>query len=580
MKKKDDKNKQRRVVKITTAIVAIILTCAVCFTGLVFLSNVMFDIDLEDTWMGPVFDRISVSTIIEEIQEKEENWDYEFEYAPHIMNIAFYGDSISTFSGYVPTGYSTAYPNGDVQSVEQTWWYLTAQKCNMPIEPDGLSVSVSGSAVQSGKGIAPDGNDDSRISLLPMDAGHVVVFLGTNDIIDFWDQQNFHDQYVSMISKLQARCPDAHIYCCTLYQMDESIISENNKDIINGVIKDVAASQSCKLIDFDKSAGMIWSEDTIDGVHPNAKGMEKLAGLAAAVINNDVVVETTPPQPNMPGMPNQPPSTGGIGPIDTSGWYSDITSTAPQGSVVAQYDGVSVFNGLPWPNDGTVYLYNQWVAEKDIYDLYDSFNVTHTKVSGTNAVIDSAVSGSQPAYNVDGLLAISINESPAMMDRSYYPAKAILSNDADSGGVGTYKFAVVVVPKGASLTDSSKYLYIPATKPDRGGKGHVFYGGVVQTNVQLSSGGTDQVTLKCALNWSGSQTASTTISVNNGVPDLKALDNFLASVNGFGLKDWKGNHLETYNLDGNMDNMLGALRNNYDIVGFLVWGSSTEGHIK
>jgi hypothetical protein len=60
--------------------------------------------------------------------------------------ISILGDSISTYSGHIPSGYATYYPKGDVNSVDKTWWQLLINNNNMII---GQNVSYSGSTVQS-----------------------------------------------------------------------------------------------------------------------------------------------------------------------------------------------------------------------------------------------------------------------------------------------------------------------------------------------------------------------------------------------------------------------------------------------
>ena len=45
-------------------------------------------------------------------------------------NILIFGDSYSTFEGYIPNGYKTYYPHLDVQRVEQTWWSKYIQTIN------------------------------------------------------------------------------------------------------------------------------------------------------------------------------------------------------------------------------------------------------------------------------------------------------------------------------------------------------------------------------------------------------------------------------------------------------------------
>ena len=47
-----------------------------------------------------------------------------------MKNILIFGDSYSTFEGYIPEGYDTFYPCLDVQEVEQTWWSKYIAKMN------------------------------------------------------------------------------------------------------------------------------------------------------------------------------------------------------------------------------------------------------------------------------------------------------------------------------------------------------------------------------------------------------------------------------------------------------------------
>ena len=45
-----------------------------------------------------------------------------------LNNVLIFGDSYSTFDGYIPKGYATYYSSifreeTDVRAVEDTWWY-------------------------------------------------------------------------------------------------------------------------------------------------------------------------------------------------------------------------------------------------------------------------------------------------------------------------------------------------------------------------------------------------------------------------------------------------------------------------
>ena len=50
-------------------------------------------------------------------------------YPPFLgKKISILGDSISTFSGYIPSGNATWYPRGEVTAVTDTWWYQLIQQ--------------------------------------------------------------------------------------------------------------------------------------------------------------------------------------------------------------------------------------------------------------------------------------------------------------------------------------------------------------------------------------------------------------------------------------------------------------------
>ena len=61
-------------------------------------------------------------------------------------SVAFLGDSLSTFQGYIPKGYPSYYPKDymDVVSVEQTWWMKLIKESNAKLE---INNSYSGSRV-------------------------------------------------------------------------------------------------------------------------------------------------------------------------------------------------------------------------------------------------------------------------------------------------------------------------------------------------------------------------------------------------------------------------------------------------
>ena len=42
--------------------------------------------------------------------------------------LSILGDSISTYNGYIPSGYDNFYPSGDVDNVNKTWWMSLINK--------------------------------------------------------------------------------------------------------------------------------------------------------------------------------------------------------------------------------------------------------------------------------------------------------------------------------------------------------------------------------------------------------------------------------------------------------------------
>jgi lysophospholipase L1-like esterase len=151
--------------------------------------------------------------------------------------VSIIGDSISTYSGFIPNGYSAAYPGGDVTSVYQTWWKQLIDNNDMIL---GTNASYSGSTVQSdGPGI-PACSDD-RIAAVGSNGTPdlIIIYIGVNDskiedlatigeinpLIDMpftsetpakYDTTTFIGAYQAMLTKLMLAYPEARIACCGL----------------------------------------------------------------------------------------------------------------------------------------------------------------------------------------------------------------------------------------------------------------------------------------------------------------------------------------------------------------------------
>lgn len=108
-------------------------------------------------------------------------------YQPNTFSVI--GDSYSTYGGYTNTGfrsgYDTYYPtNGDLTSVDQTWWRLLEQQTNLTLLTND---SYSGSCIcYDGYGSGTSDQGDSGISFINRRSRigypeYLLIFGGTND---------------------------------------------------------------------------------------------------------------------------------------------------------------------------------------------------------------------------------------------------------------------------------------------------------------------------------------------------------------------------------------------------------------
>lgn len=227
---------------------------------------------------------------------------------PERVTFSILGDSISTFRGYNPEGYSVFFPEfGDVAAVEETWWYQAA---------DDLDMELCVNASSSGATVAGDstGTDDPQCGCNEFRTGglagpdgvcpdRIIIFMGTNDLlfgIPLGDNdgnreveegvvENFSDAYTLMLNKVQANYPSAEIYCCTLlpvgdygtdtpyvaFVTDEKLTAA---DYSEAIIR-IAGNRGLSVIDLSDCGITIENlyEMTSDGVHPTAAGMACIA---------------------------------------------------------------------------------------------------------------------------------------------------------------------------------------------------------------------------------------------------------------------------------------------------------------
>ncbi len=224
--------------------------------------------------------------------------------------VSIMGDSISTFSGYIPDSYAQNYPAGDIEDVSQTWWMqvINAKKMTFLANSSYSGGLVSGNSLDaSGKYACSFTRIDALQGADGSSPDVIMILDGANDLFNdiplgTYTQgmtlpqegkiKTFAEAYALMLTKLHAQYPEAKIICLTCLPVTEWTDEErkhyhartNELGLTiadyNAVIKEVAAGFGDQVIDtyqtFNVSQG---SKYTYDGVHPNAAGAKKIAAF-------------------------------------------------------------------------------------------------------------------------------------------------------------------------------------------------------------------------------------------------------------------------------------------------------------
>ncbi len=214
--------------------------------------------------------------------------------------ISFIGDSITTFSGAIPSGYPTFYPAQDVTTVEDTYWHQVVADLGLELLQNNaysgsqLVYGASGSVIQN-----------ERYTLLAKDGKTpdiVVVFIGTNDfsygqphgeytgqtaIPEVATTTAFSNAYGYMLANICTLYPNAEVWSCTLLQRNNKNadtfpeVNDNGNTLMsyNDIIKEVTLNLGCKYIDLYACGINHWNIANYlgDDLHPNKAGMKLMA---------------------------------------------------------------------------------------------------------------------------------------------------------------------------------------------------------------------------------------------------------------------------------------------------------------
>ena len=209
-------------------------------------------------------------------------------------NLLIFGDSYSTFKGFIPEGYLAYYsengrPETDVTQVSETWWYQVVNEAKLNLV---LNNSWSGSTIcytgYENKDCSQTSSFIRRLRNL-IDEGFfaennidkVFVFGGTNDSWcgaplgeikkDNWindDLYNILPAIYCFFDLLKKALPNAEIYC---------LINTGLKEEVALALEDAAQIYNITPIVFDKI-------DKQCG-HPTIEGMKDIKNAVLNVIN-------------------------------------------------------------------------------------------------------------------------------------------------------------------------------------------------------------------------------------------------------------------------------------------------------
>lgn len=217
--------------------------------------------------------------------------------------MAIVGDSTSTYSGYIPTGWRSYYPQDTITNSSYTYWSQVAEFFGMTVQNCSYSASyATGDSTQTEVSESHEqgecaGCSEVRIASLTRDnktPDIVLVFLGANDYnygksLGSWTEHsaipsegtigNFSSAYALMLHKIKTALPNARIFCCTILQRSFNFPEKTSsvKDF-NDVIKRMADIFGCDVIDTYACGISRYNLSTyVQNSHANREGHKLIA---------------------------------------------------------------------------------------------------------------------------------------------------------------------------------------------------------------------------------------------------------------------------------------------------------------
>lgn len=226
--------------------------------------------------------------------------------------VSIYGDSISTFAGWVPSGNAVYYTgsNAGVTNVNQTWWKRVIDTLGLTLVVNNSWSGRAVSSIRDGETAHSTDAGYKETNVLQLKNGSIlpdiiIVKLGINDfnnnaILGDYDGSSalpidptkFLDAYAIMLNLIMTNFPLADVYCCTLMQCERTgstgfpEINSNGDSLItwNNAIKTLAHAFGAKVLDHDICGITYYNLSTYmgdyssgTGLHPNASGHSLIA---------------------------------------------------------------------------------------------------------------------------------------------------------------------------------------------------------------------------------------------------------------------------------------------------------------
>lgn len=272
-------------------------------------ARLSFYLDVENTFYAKGFLK-DIKKYIESIQSDRDT-------KLKGKKLGIIGDSISTYQGYIPSGYVTFYPRNTVTDVENTWWKQLLNETGMEL---CVNASWSGSTISGDTSITSGyvGCSDARVNALTDGQGNkpdiIIVWMGINDfgktngitcgsydgttaVSTATNITAITEAYGVLLKKLENNYPNAQIFVCRI--LPEQFASEMSASYANGFpninpddnmslpelndhIEQIANAFGCGVIPMDKCGITFFNVNTYtgDGLHPNALLTPKMCEVA------------------------------------------------------------------------------------------------------------------------------------------------------------------------------------------------------------------------------------------------------------------------------------------------------------